>query len=506
MLSVSPKRAAHAQLDDSAELAAHGYPQELARRMSQFENHAISLTVICVLAGCMSLFNFGLGAGGPAVMMWSWVAIGAMVLLLGLSLADVTSAYPTSGGMYFMADRLGGPRWGWFTGWLNLMGLLGAIAGIDYGCATFTMAFASFQWGVEPTAGATMTVFAVILLMHGCLNALGIRVVNILNCVSVWWQLGGVTVIVGALYLAPAPHQSAEWVFTQFNNDTGISSPLIVCLVGSLLAGYTFCGYDASSHLSEETKQAGYAAPKGMVRAIYVSWIAGFVLLAGLLFSIQDYTGTQNTSTGVAPAQIFLDVLGATGAKLLLLVVIVAMFFCGNAETAATSRMVYAFSRSGALPFSATWQRVNTRTRTPVPAVWLAVGAAFLLALPALWSPAAYAAVTAINAVGMTPAYAIPVFLSLRKGSDYRPGPWTLGKGRRPIGWIAVIYAVFITCVFILPQTSPVTFATMNYAGITLLVVLALAQLMWITRGRRTYHVPTLGSASQQADLSSRVI
>lgn len=505
---MSPRTAAHRHrvLDDDAVLAQHGYPQELARRMGTFGNFAISISVICVLAGCMSLFGFGLAAGGPAVMLWSWVAVGAMVLLLGLSLADVTSAYPTSGGLYFMADRLGGPLAGWFTGWLNLMGLLGAIAGIDYGAATFTAAFASLQWGVEPTDSLKMIIFAVILLLHGGLNALGVRVVNVLNSISVWWQMGGVTLIVGALFLAPAAHQSPKWVFTHFNNDTGISSPLLVCLIGSLLAGYTFCGYDASSHLSEETRQAQYAAPRGIIRSIYVSWIAGFVLLAGLLFAIQDYKGTQTSATGVPPAQIFIDVLGVPGAKLLLLVVIVAMLFCGNAEVAATARMVYAFSRDGALPFSATWRQVSSRTQTPVNGVWLAVGVAFLLALPALYSPAAYGAVTAINAVGMTPAYAVPVFLALRAGNRYQPGPWTLGRWRRPIGWIAVTYAAFITLVFCLPQTSPITVQSMNYAGITLLVVLGLAWLMWITRGRHNYRLPAARNTGQQTVLSQDVV
>lgn len=200
-----------------------------------------------------------------------------------------------------MADKLGGPRWGWMTGWLNLLGLWGAIAGIDYGAAAFIGAFAQLQWDITPTGTTTMGIFGCILLVHGLLNVCGVRLVTVLNSISVWWQLGGVTLIVGTLALAPVQHRSPDFVFTQFVNDSGFSNPLYVCLIGSLIAGYTFCGYDASSHVAEETTKAQTSAPKGIVHAITVSWIAGFILLAGMLSAIQDYKGTQNTATGVPP-------------------------------------------------------------------------------------------------------------------------------------------------------------------------------------------------------------
>ncbi|MGW3984967.1 amino acid permease [Streptomyces mirabilis] len=502
---VSPRNAAH-RLDDDAVLAGLGYKPVLARRMGPFGNFAISFNVISILSGCMTLYGFGLNTGGPAVIMWGWAGVGLMVLLLGMSLAEVTSVYPASGGLYYMANRLGGPRWAWVTGWLNLLGLLGAIAGIDYGAALFTGAFASLQWGFTPTPEKTMMIFAAILLLHAVLNVLGVRLVNFLNGVSVWWHLLGVAVIVGTLTLAPVQHRSVDFVFTHFNNGTGFSNGLYVTALGLLLAQYTFCGYDASSHLSEETTQAQISAPKGIVRSIWVSWIAGFILLAGLTFAIQDYAGTQSSATGVPPAQIFLDVLGPTSAKYLLLIVIVAQLFCGNAETAAASRMVFAFSRDEGIPFASTWRKVSTRTKTPVRAVWLSAGAALVLALPSLYSPTAYAAVTAINVIGITPAYAIPVYLRLRAGDKFQPGPWNLGRWSKPVGWTAVAWVIFVTALFCLPQVSPITTDSFNYAGVALLAVLVLAWVLWLTRGRRHYKIPTLGSTAEHTALAEDVV
>ncbi|MFE3220116.1 amino acid permease [Streptomyces antimycoticus] len=494
------------QRDDEQRLRELGYQPVLARRMGGFGNFAISFSVISILSGCMTLYGFGLDTGGPAVMMWGWAGVGLFVLCVGLALAEVTSAYPTSGALYYMADRLGGRTWGWYTGWLNLLGLLGAIAGIDYGAALFTGALFNLQWGLDPTPESTMVIFVCVLLVHAALNLFGVRLVSVLNSVSVWWHLAGVAIIVGALAIVPSHHQSPEFVFTEFVNDTGWSNPLYVGAIGLLLAQYTFSGYDASAHLSEETSNASVFAARGIVRAIWVSWVAGFVLLAGLTFAIQDYAGTQKSATGVPPAQILIDALGTSGATAMLLIVIVAQLFCGNAEVAAASRMVFAFSRDGALPGSRLWQRVSSRTQTPVHAVWLSVAVACVLALPSLYSETAYGAVTAINVIGITPAYAIPIFLRLRAGDRFQRGPWHLGRWSKPVGWIAVVWVAVVTVLFCLPQSSPVTADSMNYASIALAVVLLLATIWWFV-ARRSYHTPSAyGTAREQAEIAEGIV
>ncbi|MFD9214464.1 amino acid permease [Streptomyces sp. NPDC059544] len=492
--------------DEEQRLRELGYQPVLARRMGGFGNFAISFSVISILSGCMTLYGFGLSTGGPAVMMWGWAGVGLFVLCVGLALAEVTSAYPTSGALYYMADKLGGRRWGWYTGWLNLLGLLGAIAGIDYGAALFTGAFLNLRFGFEPTPGSTFVIFLCILLLHATLNLFGVRLVSVLNSISVWWHLVGVAVIVGALAIVPDHHQSPSFVFTEFVNDTGWANPFYVAAIGLLLAQYTFSGYDASAHLSEETSNASVTAARGIVRAIWVSWLAGFVLLAGLTFAIQDYAGTQQSATGVPPAQILLDALGTAGASALLLVVIVAQLFCGNAEVAAASRMVFAFSRDNALPGSPLWRRVSSRTQTPVPAVWLSVAVAAVLALPSLYSATAYGAVTAINVIGITPAYAIPIYLRLRAGKRFQPGPWQLGRWSKPIGWTAVCWVAIVTVLFCLPQSSPLTVNSMNYASIALAVVLVLASVWWYV-ARRSYSTPAAyGNAREQAEIAEGIV
>ncbi|MFJ2217658.1 amino acid permease [Streptomyces sp. NPDC101062] len=474
--------------------------------MGGFGNFALSFSIISVLSGCMTLFGFGLTTGGPAVMLLGWIVVGVMVLAVGAALAEVTSAYPVAGALFYMADRLGGPRWGYVTGWFNMLGLLGGMAGGCYGSSLFVGAWLNLQWGITPTPVTTMVIFGCILLLLATLNLFGVRLVSVLNSISVWWHLAGVTVIVGAIVLIPTHHQPPSFVFTEFVNETGWQNPLYVAALGLLLAQYTFCGYDASAHLAEETKHAQVNAARGMVRSIFWSWIAGFVLLAALLFAIQDYAGTVNSATGVPPAQIFIDALGVTAAKILLPVVILAQLFCANAGLASASRMVFAFSRDNAMPGSRLWRRLSPRTKTPVPAVWLSVAVPFVLALPSLYSTTAYFAITSINVIGITPAYAIPIYLKLRAKDRFTPGPWTLGRWSKPIGWIAVVWVAFVTVLFCLPQVSPITVDSFNYAPLALLAVLGLAAILWAVRGRRTYGIPAYGTEAELDQMARDVV
>jgi amino acid transporter len=163
--------------------------------------------------------------------------------------------------------------------------------------------------------------------------------------------------------------------------------------------------------------------------------------------------------------------------------------------------MIYAFSRDGALPFSRVWNRINAGTRTPTNAVWLAAGGAFVLGLPYLINTTAYAAVTSIATIGLYIAYVIPTFLRLRQGDRFERGPWHLGRLSRPIGIVAVAWVTLITVLFMLPQTSPVTAQTFNYAPVAVLAVLGFAAAWWLLSARRWFlKPPATASASGGAD------
>jgi amino acid permease (GABA permease) len=496
--SVPPQRT-----DDEQRLHELGYAQELSRTMSGFSNFAVSFTIISILSGCLTLYGYGMNTGGPVLIVWGWPFVGLMTLFVGLSMAEVCSSFPTAGGLYYWAAKLApsnGPFAAWMTGWFNALGQIAITAGVDFGAAQFLNALLDIQGWWSSTPGHTVILFGVILLVHGALNTFGVRLVAVLNNVSVWWHIVGVLLIVGALTIGPEHHQSASFVFTHFANTTGWHSTLYVACLGLLLAQYTFTGYDASAHMTEETHDAARSGPRGIVMSIVVSLIAGWVLLIGITFAIQNYSGELNSASGVPPAQIFIDAVGATGGKLLLVVVIGAQLFCGMSSVTANSRMIYAFSRDGALPGSTLWHRINPRTRTPTNAVWLAAAGAFLLGLPYLWNVTAYAAVTSIAVIGLYIAYVIPTFLRLRQGDRFEPGPWNLGRWSKPIGIISVTWVVVITVLFMLPQVSPVTASSFNYAPVAVVAVIGFAGIYWLVSARTWFTGPKIqGSAEELA-------
>lgn len=499
-MSVNEQSAPAPLSSDEATLHQLGYAQELRRRMSGFSNFAVSFTIISILSGCLTLYGFGMNTGGPAVIVWGWPVVGIMTLFVGLSMAEVCSSFPTAGGLYYWSAKLAprnGPAWSWFTGWFNFLGQVAVTAGIDFGAAFFINAFLDLQWGFSTTTHwHTIMIFALVLILHGLLNQFGIRLVSLLNDISVWWHILGVLIIVGVLAIKPAHHQSASHVFTQIVNNTGWHTTLYVVLIGLLLAQYTFTGYDASAHMTEETHEAARSGPRGIVMSIVVSLFAGWILLIGLTFAIQHYA-TESVAV-VPPAQIFIDAAGPAVGKLLLLIVIGAQLFCGMSSVTANSRMIYAFSRDGALPGSAFWHRVNKRTRTPTNAIWLAAAGALILGLPYLWNSAAYAAVTSIAVIGLYIAYVLPTFLRLRQGVNFQRGPWHLGSWSTPVGVIACVWVVFITILFMLPTLSPITVSNFNYTVFAVLAVIGFASIYWLVSARNWFTGPRVQGSPEE--------
>jgi amino acid permease (GABA permease) len=501
-----------------------GYAQELRRRMSGFSNFAISFTIISILSGCLTLYYLGMTNGGPAVITLGWPLVGVMVTLVGLAMAEVCSSYPTAGGLYYWAAKLGGKNsaaWSWFTGWFNMLGQVAITAGIDFGLAFFVNFLISnyvSSWPNPLNAYtdfnarlAIVIIYAVVLFIHGLMNTFGISLVAFLNNVSVWWHLLGVVIIVGVLFLFSKYHQSPSYVFTHTENLTGFGFGgvgIYVFLTGLLLSQYTFTGYDASAHLTEETHNASTAGPRGIVWSIVISLVAGWLLLIGVTQAINpaDYA-TAAGAAGAAPGVIFADAVGKDGAALLLLIVIGAQFYCGMSSVTANSRMIYAFSRDGAVPGSQFWHKINARTRTPTNSIWFAAVGALILGLPYLWNPVAYGAVTSIATIGLYIAYGIPILLRLLAGNRFQRGPWHLGSWSYIVGWIAVIWIVFIAILFVLPQYSPGnTLATFNFAPVAVLAVVVYAGGYWLLSAKNWFKGPKVqGTAEELAKIEAEL-
>ena len=422
------------QDEDERRLAELGYKQELHRAWSGFSNFAISFTIISILAGTFTTYGQAWNNGGPVAISWGWPLISIAILIIAWSMSELVSKYPTAGGIYYWATALGGPAWGWFTGWFNLIGLIGVVASVDYACATFLNATLGLYGvnilGMNFGDGAhllaeTFVLFALIVFVHALINIFQTHLVALLNNVSVFVHVIGVAVIIGILVFVPDTHQSADFVFTERINNSGFGEGMYwfyVLPLGFLLTQYTITGFDASAHVSEETRGAAKAAARGVWQSVFYSAIIGWLVLLAITFAATDVDAV-NEGAGSSLA-IFGSALDSWAEKAVVVISTLGQLFCGMACVTSASRMTFAFSRDNGLPFSRSLRRVNDKG-VPVWAVIFVCVAALVITLPALEGdenafPYAFFAVVSITVIGLYIAYVIPIYPALEDGRQLR--------------------------------------------------------------------------------------
>jgi amino acid transporter len=507
--------------DDEKHLAKLGYKQDLNRTWSGFSNFAISFSIISILAGCFTTFGQGFNNGGPVAISWGWPIVSAFILIIGFTMSELVSAYPTSGGIYWWASKLGGPRAGFFTGWLNLIGLMAVTASVAYGCATFidlTLSTFSEGWGADYSLQRVFVIFVVVLALAALLNIFSGHLMAVLNNVSVWWHVFGAAIIVLILVFVPDQHQSLGYVFTErFNNSgyddgatSGLTYWLLVAPFGLLLTQYTITGFDASAHLSEETASASKAAAKGIWQSIFYSAIGGWILLLAFLFAVPNVDGAPDNAGvgGGGVAYIFTSSLGQDVAALVLAISAIGQFFCTMACMTSASRMTFAFARDGAIPGSGLWSKLS-RSRVPANAVLLVAVVSALITLPALIEvnigteedplivPTAFYAVVSVAVIGLYLAFLIPIWLRWKMGDAFEVGSWNNGSKYKWMNLVAVIEIAVISIYFILPfvpQGNPFnedfSWKFVNYAPILTIGTLILLAIWWQTSAKNWFTGP----------------
>ncbi len=498
--------------EDERRLAELGYKQELNRSWSGFSNFAISFSIISILAGCFTTFGQAWNNGGPVAISWGWPIISAFILIIGFTMSELVSAYPTSGGIYWWAAKLGGPKAGFFTGWLNLIGLVAVTASVAYGCATFfdlTVSTFSESYSEGYSLTRVFITFVVILALASVLNIFSGHLMAVMNNVSVWWHVVGAAFIVLVLIVVPDTHQSMSFVFTERINNSGYGDGkywFLVLPLGLLLTQYTITGYDASAHLSEETQVASDAAAKGIWRSIFYSAVGGWILLLAFLFAIQDSDIESIAGGGVAA--IFVGALGTKWAALILFISAAGQFFCTTACMTSSSRMTFAFSRDGAIPGSSIWSKVS-KVRVPANAVMLVAVVSALITLPALVEvnlgtaeeplivPVAFYAVVSVAVIGLYLAFLIPIWLRWKAGDSFVPGRWNNGQKYKWMNLVAVAEIAIISVYFVLPFTpAAVPFTDdfswkfVNYAPILTGGALILLSLWWSVSAHKWFTGP----------------
>ena len=469
---------------DAAELKKMGYEQELHRHMSGFSNFAISFSIICILAGGIGAFPFALGAGGGASIGIGWLVGSAFAIVVALAMAQISSSYPTAGGLYHWGSILGGKGFGWCTAWFNLLGLIFVVASVNFGLYDFF-----FKTLIAPLLGidvATLGYTQQIVALAAITTLQAILIYRLPKFTTKITDISGYLIFAIAVVLTVsllAYHQGALdfgrlFTFTNFTGAEGSVWPknegvFLPFLLGLILAVYTITGFDASAHTSEETRDAAKTVPKGIVSSVVYSAIFGYIMICTFVLVMPD------VATGVKQGFGFFDALLGmlpVALKIILSVgIFLVNFLCGLACLTSTSRMMFAFARDGGLPASSFLRKIHPKLKTPVASVWVSAALAFAATLYG----AAYLVLSVGCAVFLYISYIMPIAAGiLAEGKTWtHKGPFNLGGISKLVAVLAVLGGAVLVFAGIQPPNEKVLYVT-----IAMLVVMA---LFWFVFGER---------------------
>ncbi len=483
---------ARAHDEDAAEaLERLGYAQELLRRMGGFSSFAVSFSIISVLTGCITAYADAIGPGGPVALGLGWPLVSLGTMLVALAMAELASAFPTAGALYHWSALLGGPGWGWLTASMNIVGQIAIVAAIDYGLAGLLAA----TLGLSPEK--VLPLYALVLASHAAVNAVSVRLVAILNDFSATVHVVGVLVIVGALF-AFGRAQPVEFLFRTGFTTREDGSAVFGFANGLVLSMFTFTGYDASAHLSEETHDPARAAPKGILASVGISAVAGYLLLAAITLAIRDLPAVAADRD--AALSVMTSALGSSFGKAAMGVALAAMWFCGLSSITSASRTLYAFSRDRGIPFAAAFARVHASLRTPVAAI-LAVtfGPLLLVLATSLASNRLFDAMAKMATMGLYVSYAAPILLGAlaRRAGRWRTmGPFSLGRYGTLVAWAAVGWSAFVLVVCSVPPNA--------LPAAMLVGVVASLGLLWTFVVKTRFEGPRVTLAALEAGSSTK--
>jgi amino acid transporter len=482
--------------EDVKTLHSLGYAQELLRRMSGFSNFAISFSIICIIAGGLTSFQMGLSSVGGAAIGLGWPLCSLISLTLALTMGQVASAFPTAGGLYHWSSILGGKGWGWATAWFNLIGLITVLAAINVGAYLFAVSSLGPLVGfnvaaLTPTQAWVAQVIGVsaITLSQALFNHRGIRLTTRLTDFSGYLILF-VAVALTASMLIYAPHLDLSRLFT-FTNYSGAkggdvwpetSNVGLLFLLSFLLPAYTITGYDASAHTSEETIGAATNVPRGIIRAVVVSGVFGWIMLAAIVLAIPDMDAAA-AKGGEAFFFIMDSVIPRPLAVALYAGIVVAQYLCGLATVTSASRMTYAFARDGGLPLSEKLRQVSSKFRTPAISIWTV---SILTVAFTMYTPV-YSTITAVCVIFLYISYVMPTVMGIfAYGKRWeKMGPFDLGGWYRPLAVASVLACALLIFISVQPPNDKALVIT--------LIAAALTAALWFGLERRRFQGPPQG-------------
>jgi amino acid transporter len=398
-------------------------------------------------------------------MTWGWVVAMVGVQCVAMSMAELCSSMPTSGGLYYAAAVLAPPGWGplaaWITGWSNWLVQITGAPSVDYGTAAMILAAASiYHPTYVPTTYQTFLLASFLMIIHAFMSSMPTRWLAQTNSFGSTFNMIALAVVI---IMIPAANNRESQGLSKFapsaevwKIQNGTDWPDGIAVLMSFIAVlWTMSGYDAPFHLAEECSNANIAAPRAIVMTSTFGGIFGWFLQLVVAYTVIDIPSVIGSDLGQPFAAYLVQVMPQKIAMAILALTIIAGFFMGQGCMIAASRVTFAYARDGCFPLSKYWAHVNTKTRTPVNAVWANTVIGILMLLLIFGGSVSIGALFSVGAIAAQVAFTTPILIRVFfVGNRFRPGPWNLGKFSMPIGVVAIAFVALMIPILNFPSVK----------------------------------------------------
>ncbi|HVS77276.1 MAG TPA: amino acid permease [Steroidobacteraceae bacterium] len=489
-----------------------GYRESLARSIGSFGSFAAGVSYISILTGTFQLFYFGFGTAGPAYL-WSWPMVLIGQLAVALCFMELAAKYPIAGSVYNWSKILGSRLVGWSSGWLmltaSIVTLSAVVLALQLNLPRLWSGFQIIGDGSGSYDFATNAVIlgSVLILFTTVVNALGVRLMAMINSAGVFIELIAACLI--ALFLAIHIRRGPAVFFSTGGYGAGSSSGyLSAFLVASLASGYVMYGFDTASSLGEETLEPRRTAPRAILRAILASFVIGGAILVFAVMAAPDLADPRIGSSSGGLQYIIEQVMGGALGRIFLVCIVVAVTVCSLAVHTAAIRLTFAMARDNALPFGERLARVNSQTQTPiVPAVVIGVIAELILVLN-IGQPKIFTVLTSIAVIMIYMSYLLVTVPMLRKRlagqwppADLAPGGYfTMGRWGMLVNIVAVLWGAGMALNLAWPREAVYGTPWYNTWGAFVYIAVIFGAGLWWYAVKGRHHIGTLASHTLGTD------
>lgn len=491
--------------NDDELLISMGYKPQMKREFNTLELFGVAFSIMSLVPSIASVLTDGLTAGGIG-MSWSWLIASVLIMSVGLSLSELSSSQPTSGGLYYWTYMLAPTKLkrplSYLTGWTNSLGLIGGICSINYGFSGLIMSLPTISTDGKFTATKyeQYGVFVAVTLVHlGCLSA-PTYIISKFQTLCVALNLILVFLVIIAVPIGAHSNgilNSGKYVFADHTNQTDWEYGWSF-LLSMMACVWSIGAFDSAVHTSEEATNAQESAPKAICFSIGLCGILGWAVMAVLASAMpMDYSEIINSWTGQPMAGVLFNALGKKWTLAIVSLMVVAQFGMGLSIIFAASRQVFAFARDDAVPFSRYVKMVVPSTGVPFFAgcytVVIACALTCLVLIDSTAALALFSVFTSSNGLAWGIPIACKLYGSFRHPGRWTPGPFYLGKVMSIVNnIISLIWLTFIVFVLsMIPSTKHVNKDTMNYTVVINCFVWIFSLVMLYTV-KRDFNGPVL--------------